>query len=101
MTRQPLSILIHNEKGYLEADFDSETNTYIVQSLEASETRKCFGTQLLNIVKEEAKKFGASIKLTAFADNEDKIDFEGLCNFYLKNGFNLLYKGGNEAEFAL
>lgn len=32
MTRQPLSILIHNEKGYLEADFDSETNTSVINN---------------------------------------------------------------------
>ncbi len=101
MTTQPNAILIKNEKGYIEADFDLETNTYIIEGLEVKETKKGFGTELLNIVKEEAKRFGASIKLTAFVDDEDKIDFEGLCNFYLKNGFNLLYKGSNEAEFAL
>jgi len=34
MTTQPTAILIKNEKGYIEADFDLETNTYIIEGLE-------------------------------------------------------------------
>jgi len=97
----PEAIFEYNNKGHIEADYDIDSNTYEITSLEVREVKKGFGTELLNIVKNEAKKFKAKIKLTAFVDDEDKIDFEGLCNFYLKNGFNLDYKGSNEAEFSL